>query len=161
MVSCESCHRGLLRLHSSRHDHALTSSRHEIAAAWDAELIVVNQAAEGLVGFQPLDGVGDPVPIPDADDDPVLNGAFPASGTIETPVRLYGYAFEDQDRPRFNDKRSSRIFGIEVIDLPPVGEIFCAYGVVAIDTPLGPGEVVVREPNDDRSNPLPFTVFED
>lgn len=114
------------------------------------------EAAEGLVGFQPLDVVGDPIPFAD-DDTPQLFGAFPSSGGVETPVRIYGINFTDDALPRFLERFSTRVFDIRPFDLPGVGEILCARAVVFVGTPAGDGAVSLREFGR-NSNELPFRV---
>jgi hypothetical protein len=116
-------------------------------------VLVGSEAAEGVVGFQPLDDQGVAVPLPTRT---TLFAAFPASGGIETPVKFYGVDFSIDGRPHFNDRSATRLFGIEVVNVPPIGDILRGFGVVFEGTRTEAGDV--RLIDDDQSNRLPFTV---
>ncbi|MHC4549850.1 MAG: IPT/TIG domain-containing protein [Planctomycetota bacterium] len=118
-------------------------------------VLVDDEAAEGLVGFQPLDAGGMPVPVPTAGLQ--LHAAFPAHGVIETPVALYGFNITVDAFPTFNDATSTRVIGVETINVPPVGDIVTAFGVVIPGTQPGAGTVQLDQANE-VSNALPFTV---
>jgi hypothetical protein len=117
-------------------------------------VLVGADAAEGLVGFQPLDLADQPVPAP---TDLRLFAAFPARGPEETAVLVYGADFDDDAYPVFNDKNSTRVFDVQTVVLPPVGTVLRAYAVVYRDTEPGASTMRLRE-DDRRSNDLPFTV---
>lgn len=117
-------------------------------------VLVGGDAAEGLVGFQPLDAADQPVPLP---TDLRLFAAFPARGPEETAVRVYGVDFSDEGYPVFNERNSTRVFDVRTVTLPPVGDILSAFAVVYRDTPPGAAALRLRE-GDRRSNDLPFTV---
>jgi hypothetical protein len=111
-------------------------------------------AAEGLVGFQPLDAADQPIPLP---TNLRIFAAFPARGPEETPVLVYGVGFEDDAYPVFQEYNSTRVFGVQTVTLPGVGDILSAFAVVYRNTPPGTGALRLRE-DDRRSNDLPFTV---
>jgi len=121
-------------------------------------VLVGADAAEGVLGFQPLDAADQPVPLPETD--PFLFAVMPGRGPVETPVRFYGKNFENTALPRFNGRFSSRAFGIETIDVAPVGEILAGFAVVFPGTDPGPGAFLVQDLGVD-SNELPFTVEDD
>lgn len=110
-------------------------------------------AAEGVVGFQPLDAQDTPVPAPTT---PTLCAAFPASGVGETAVVLYAFGVTENSASVFNDA-AQRLIGPTTINVDPIGDIWTAFGVVNLGTPEGAGSVQVEEASV-RSNELPFTV---
>ncbi len=116
-------------------------------------VLVGADAAEGVVGFQPLDAQDAPVPAPTA---PTLSAAFPASGVSETAVVLYAYGITVNSASVFNDA-GQRVVGATTINVDPIGDIWTAFGVVNLGTPEGAGSVQVEEASV-RSNELPFTV---
>ena len=116
-------------------------------------VLVGSDAAEGLVAFQPLDDMDQPVPAP---TNIRLHYVAPARGPIEQVVLVAGPNFTNDALPKFNNRYSSRLFNLETLDLPPVGEVFTAFAVVAPYTDPGAGTVLLRYGRD--SNALPFTV---
>lgn len=117
-------------------------------------VLVGADAAEGVVEFQPLDASDLPVP---QDAGPRLFAVFNARGPRETAVKLYGIGFDDEDFPKFSDEFSTRVFGIETVPLPLVGEVLSAYAVVSRDAPPGAGGLFLVT-DDGDTNELPFTV---
>jgi len=118
-------------------------------------VLVGGQAAEGLVGFLPLDAGSQPVVAPS--DRPLVFLVAPARGGIETPVKFFGLNFDDLALPSFNGRISTRVFGIETVDLAPVGEFLSGFAVVITDTLPGTGSFLITQQGTD-SNTLPFTV---
>ena len=118
-------------------------------------VLIGAEAAEGLVGFQPLDAFGFPVLFPEFD--PVVHAAFPAHGVVDTPVRIYGVNIDVFTFPLFNDTFSTNLFGIEPLTVPLIGEIVCTWGVVLETTDPGAGTLLV-DLLGLVSNELPFTV---
>lgn len=110
-------------------------------------------AAEGVVGFQPLDAQDAPVPAPTT---PTLFAAFPASGVSETAVVLYAYGLTANSASIFSDA-GQRVVGPTTINVDPIGDITTAFGVINLGTPEGTGTVQIEEASV-RSNALPFTV---
>jgi len=119
-------------------------------------VLVGDRAAEGLVGFLPLDGGGQPVVAPA--DRPLVFLVAPARGGIETPVKFFGLNFDDLAFPEFNGRISSRVFGVETVNLPPAGEILSGFAVVSTETLPGAGTFLITRQSQD-SNALPFTVI--
>ena len=117
-------------------------------------VLVDGVASEGLVDFQPLDGNGDPIPTPGGIR---IHAVFPAQGVIETPLRVYGTGFDNVDRTRINDRNGARVFDVQTQSFPTVGDLLRCVGVVPLNTPLGPGQIVLRSSTAD-SDALPFTV---
>jgi len=117
-------------------------------------VLVNGVASEGLVDIQPLDDNGDPIPTPGGNR---IHAVFPAQGVIETPLRVYGTGFDNTNRTRVNDRNGSRVFDVQTQTFPTVGDLLRCVGVVPLQTPLGPGQIVLRSGTAD-SNALPFTV---
>ncbi len=116
-------------------------------------VLIGNDAAEGIVGFQLLDDADEPVPLAAFMQ---LHAVFPANGSIDTPVTIYGTAIDDFVTPRFVNFEASRVFAEETITVEPIGDIVRAVGVVNIGTRDGAGEV--RLERGFVSNTLPFVV---
>jgi len=116
-------------------------------------VLVGADAAEGLVAFQPLDDMDQPVPPSTRIQ---LHYVAPAHGGLEQVVQVGGLAFTDIALPKFNNRFGSRVFNVQTVDLPPVGEILTAFAVVPLYTDPGAGAILLREGRD--SNELPFTV---
>jgi hypothetical protein len=135
-------------------DTAVTATVPAAALPGFAWVLVGADAAEGRVEFQPLDGVGAPVPFPDQLQ---IFAAFPGRGGIETLVEVWGVNFDDETVPRFNDEYAARVFGVETVTLPLVGDVVKVFAVVGVETSPGFGYVRLERGND-RSNDLPFTV---
>jgi hypothetical protein len=116
-------------------------------------VLVGTDAAEGVVGFQPLDAQDVRVPAPLT---PALSAAFPATGVVESAVTLYAYGITGLSTSVFNEM-GQRVIGVTTIDVDPIGEISTAFGIVGIGAQEGAGAVRVEEAGV-RSNELPFTV---
>jgi len=116
---------------------------------------VGDEAAEGVVGFAPLDAADAPIPLPTG---VTLFACFPAHGSRETAVRVYGVAFDNKGRPVFNDKSNLRLLGVEVEAVPNVGEILSAWAVPEPGVPVGIGDVYLQDSRRNDSNRLPFTI---
>ncbi len=117
-------------------------------------LLVGGEAAEGVVGFLPLDGAGVAVPRPTTR---LLFGVFPAHGGREAPTRVYGINFDDEDLPRFNGENGSRLFDLRTESLGLAGDVLHAFAVVHHEAPLGPGTLALSDGRN-HSPTLPFTV---
>jgi len=116
-------------------------------------VLVGTNAAEGVVGFQPLDAQDMPVPTPAT---VTLSAAFPATGVVETAVTLYAFGMTGLSSSVVNEV-GQRIIGVTTINVDPIGDISTAFGIVAPGTEEGAGAVRVDEAGI-RSNELPFTV---
>jgi hypothetical protein len=140
-----------------------TSTATEIVATVPADalpglvwVLVGDDAAEGLVDFQPLDTSDVPVPAPEGIH---LAALFPASNAREGAVLLYGLNFTNVALPYLDDRKWSRVFGIDTVTLPVVGDVLSAWVVVDPGSALGEGLLRLRE-NSVDSNELPLTVLE-
>jgi len=116
-------------------------------------VLVGTDAAEGVVGFQPLDAQDMPVPVPLT---PTLSAAFPAAGVAETAVTLYAFGLTGLSSSVVNDL-AQRVIGVATIDVDPIGDISTTFGIVGLGTPEGAGTLLVEEAGV-RSNALPFVV---
>ena len=116
-------------------------------------VLVGTNAAEGVVGFQPLDAQDMPVPIPTT---VTLSAAFPATGMYESAITLYAYGMTIAASTAFNNL-GQRIVGVTTINVDPIGDIVTGFGVVPIGAQQVPGTVRVDEPGV-ASNELPFVV---
>jgi hypothetical protein len=116
-------------------------------------VLVGDDSARGLVPFQPLDDMDQPVPRPAVIR---LHYAAPAKGGIEAVVAVAGFNFTNEAYPQFNELYSTRLFNVQTLSLPPIGDVTTAFAVVAPYTDPGPGTLMISEHDD--SNELPFTV---
>lgn len=116
-------------------------------------VVVGDDSAVGLVPFLPLDGTGTPVP---PKTDTWLFYASPARGGVEAVVTIAGLDFDDDAVPRFNDRYSSRVYNVQTVNFPLIGDVTTAFAVVFTDTEPGAATIQIRDGND--SNELPFTV---
>ena len=96
-------------------------------------------------------------PIPFGTE-PKLFAAFPGSAPIEVAVQFYGVNFDNTFLPIFNERRSPRIFGLELVDVPPIGEILSGFAVADDETIAGEGFFRIELNTAALSNDLPFTV---
>jgi hypothetical protein len=110
-------------------------------------------SAVGLVPFLPVDSTGAPLPVP---NDTWLFYCSPARGPVETVVTIAGLDFTDDAVPRFNDRYSSRVYNLQTINFPLIGDVITGYAVVYTDT--DPGVSTIQLADDGDSNELPFTV---
>ena len=117
-------------------------------------VLVGNEAAEGIVDFQPLDATGAPIPFP---TNQFIFAAFPASGVTETPVRFFGVNFDNTYVSKFNAEGYGRVIVPEVVTLPNVGNVLAAWAVPVPETPAGAGEFSI-ELGTFGSNRLPWVV---
>jgi len=119
-------------------------------------VLVRDHAAEGVVGLQPLDASGAPVPPP---DDKHIHAVFPAAAPVEAVIRIYGFDWDDDHRVEFGGQNSQRILNFQRITVDPVGELLFCYGVAGANTPPRRTNIRLKE-NDDSTNELPFVVLE-
>ena len=119
-------------------------------------VLVGDDAAEGIVDFQPLDAGGEPVPFPTTQ---YLFAAFPASGVLETPVRIWGVAFDNTYISRFSDVGQGRVIVPEIVTLPNVGDVLTAWVVPEPDVPIEAGELYLQL-GAFTTNKLPWVVEE-
>ncbi|MHC4952339.1 MAG: IPT/TIG domain-containing protein [Planctomycetota bacterium] len=119
-------------------------------------VLIDADAAHGVVGFQPLDTAGEDVPVP---TDKLICQLFPARGKRERVIRVWGYNFTGSDRALFNGEAKSRILNVNLVDVPPIGEILMAFAVPNNDTPGGSTDFTL-ENGGVESNDLPFLVEE-
>ncbi|MGQ0612659.1 MAG: IPT/TIG domain-containing protein [Planctomycetaceae bacterium] len=117
-------------------------------------LLIGGEAAEGVVGFSPLDGAGAAIPRPTTR---LLFAVFPAHGSREAPTRVYGINFDDEDLPRFSGENGSRLFDLRTESLGMAGDVLHAFAVVDPEAPLGPGTLALSD-GSNHSPTLPFTV---
>jgi len=116
-------------------------------------VIVGTDSAVGMVPFLPVDGTGAPLPTP---GDTLLFYAAPTRGPVETVVTVAGLDISEDGVLRFDNSNSSRLYNIQTVNFPLIGDVIVAYGVVATYWDPGSGTLQVREDGD--SNGLPFTV---
>jgi len=116
-------------------------------------VLVGADAAEGLVAFQPLDAADQPVPL---STDIRLHYVAPARGGLEQVVTVAGLNFTNLALPKINNRYGSRVFNVQTVSLPPVGDVVTAFAVVDPYTDAGTGTALLRYGRD--SNQLPFTV---
>ena len=117
-------------------------------------VLVDDFSAYGVVGFQPLDAMDQPVPMVQGFH---LFSCFPSSAPLQTNVQIWGLNFTVSSLPVFNDKSSSRVFGIETVDVPPIGEILTAFAVAVPSVPTGAGTLRLEQ-SGAATNDLPYTV---
>ena len=117
-------------------------------------VLIGGTAAQGTVAFQPLDDMDAPVPPPTQVH---IFALLPGNGTPETLVEIYGINFDDSAIPNINGKKTSRVFGIELLNFPLIGVVTKAFAVVHPDTPPGAATAKLAQSRTD-SNELPFTV---
>jgi hypothetical protein len=118
-------------------------------------MVLVDEfAAYGVVGFQPLDAMDQPVPMPEGFH---LFSCFPSSAPVQTAVQIWGVSFTESSVPAFNDTFSSRVFGIETTDVPPLGEILTGFAVAVPEVPTGAGTLRL-EISGAVTNELPIRV---
>jgi len=118
-------------------------------------VLIGDEAASGIVGFQPLDDMDEPILF---GTEPQIFATFPGSAPVEFAVQFYGVNFENTYRPTFNDERSEHVFGVEIVDVPPIGLILTAFAVADDRTESGDGLFVIELNSSVGSNALPFTV---
>lgn len=116
-------------------------------------VLVGEDSAVGLVPFQPLDSTGAAVPPPTRTK---LYYISPARGPVETVVTVAGFDFDDDAVPRFNGRYSSRVYNVQTINFPLIGDLTVAFAVVYTNTDPAAASVLLRDHGD--SNTLPFTV---
>ncbi|MHC4223380.1 MAG: IPT/TIG domain-containing protein [Planctomycetota bacterium] len=117
-------------------------------------VLVDDFSAYGVVGFQPLDAMGQPVEPPVSFH---LFSCFPSSAPVQTAVQIWGVNFTVSSVPYFNDASSSRVFGIEIIDVPPIGEILTGFAVAVPKVPTGAGTLRLEQ-SGAVTNELPINV---
>jgi hypothetical protein len=116
-------------------------------------VLVGTQAAEGVVGFQPLDASDVAIPAPTT---VTLSAAFPASGVSETAVTLYALNMTVESYSVFGGV-GERAVGVTTIHVDPIGDIATGFGIVGLTAESGAGTVRVEEAGV-PSNELPFVV---
>jgi hypothetical protein len=117
-------------------------------------VLVGTNAAEGVVGFQPLDAQDVRIPAPTT---VTLSAAFPATGLHETAITLYAYGMTGAGSTAFNNY-GQRVVGVATINVDPIGDIVTGFGVVPLGAEQIPGTVRIDEPGV-ASNELPFVVI--
>ena len=78
-------------------------------------VLVGPTAADGVVGFQPLDAQDVAIPVPAT---PTLSAAFPAGGVSETAVTLYAFGMTPNSASFFN-QAAQRVVGPRVMANEP------------------------------------------
>lgn len=116
-------------------------------------VLVGEDSAVGLVPFLPVDDTGTPLPQP---GDTRLFYVAPARGPVETVITIAGLDISDEAVPRFRDENSRRVYNIQTINFPLIGDVTVAYGVIA--TYWDPAVDDIELVDDGESNNLPFTV---
>ena len=119
-------------------------------------VLVGDDAAFGVVGFQPLDLNDTPVPFPTL---PKLYAAFPANGVVETPLVVYGLNYSDLALPSHNRVFWFRVLNVQTVDVDPIGEIVMANAVVGLFNEAEPGDLRLTQSSTD-TNTLPFVITE-
>ncbi len=116
-------------------------------------VLIGADSAVGMVPFLPVDGTGAPLPTP---GDTLLFYAAPARGPVETVVTVAGLEITEDAVLRFDNSNSSRLYNIQTVNFPLIGDVVVAYGVVATYWEPEAGTLQVLEQGE--SNALPFTV---
>ena len=75
----------------------------------------------------------------------------------ETPVRVFGLNLTNFAEPIFNGRVGSRIFDIQVVSDPLIGDIVSAFAIVSLGAPATTGSVSLQE-GGASTVLLPFTV---
>jgi len=119
-------------------------------------VLVGDDAAEGIVGFQPLDGAGAPVP---AATNERVEAAFPAAAPVEAVIRLYGRNFDDEYHSEWGGTNGQRILNRQVITVSPIGEIVACFAIAKSGTPARTTNIQVKK-DQSTSNHIPFVVLE-
>lgn len=116
-------------------------------------VLVGDDSAVGMVPFLPVDDTGTPLPIP---KNTRLFYAAPTRGPTETVVTVAGLDFSEDGALRFNNSNSSRLFNLQTVNFPLIGNVIVGYGVSAYYWDPEPGTLEIRDDGD--SNGLPFVV---
>jgi hypothetical protein len=116
-------------------------------------VLVGQDTAVGMVPFLPVDSLGAALPRP---GDTWLFYAAPARGPVETVVTVAGLDISDDAVLRFNNSNSGRVFNVQTVNFPLIGDVVVAYGVSADYWDPEAGILEVRDDGD--SNGLPFMV---
>jgi len=113
-------------------------------------------AAEGIVGFQPLDGTGAPVEFPPV---PWITGIFPSVALHGQATRIYGTGFNVEGIAIINYGYRSEVVGWTSVPLSgvTVGETAAAFAVVPPSAFFGDYFVSMGQYGF-VSNTLPFRV---
>ncbi|MEM8883576.1 MAG: IPT/TIG domain-containing protein [Planctomycetota bacterium] len=119
-------------------------------------VVIGDDAAEGIVGFQPLDEFGDEIPFLGTRH---IDAIFPASGPREGVIRVYGRNFDNNFRAFFNGKNPERIFNIQTVDVEPIGSTLVAFAIPNRATDGGTVNFKL-EINQVATNILPFVVVD-
>ena len=119
-------------------------------------VLIDDANAVGVVGFQPLDLMGEPVVAPEGAR---IDALSPAAGRTEAVIRVYGHAIDSVFRARWDDKNSQRVLNVQVIDVPPIGEMFVCFAIPGSSTPTGDRDFTLHKDNT-STNILPFVVLE-
>jgi len=118
-------------------------------------VLVDGIAAEGVVGLTIVDDEGARIPQPST---PHVFAVFPAVGVIETPLRIYGINFDNTASGVYNTEVGQRLLDLKTLDVPDLGPVTEALGVVGIFTLPGSAGFEVRTFQGSLSNNLPFVV---
>lgn len=117
-------------------------------------VLIGEDAAHGIVGFQPQDADGVDVPVPEQIQ---ISQLFPGSGPQEAVIRVYGYNFSNNAVSRYDGSSSSRILNVQTIDVEPIGEIRVAFAI-PYDYTSDDATQFTLEENSTTSNMLPYIL---
>jgi hypothetical protein len=117
-------------------------------------VILDADAAEGIIGFQPLDLAGEPVPISTTKR---IDAIFPARGKRETVIRVYGHVFDRNHSAFFNGATPDQVLNVQTITVSPIGDVLTCFALPNLNTAGGAVNFKLER---DRiaTNILPFVV---
>lgn len=111
-------------------------------------------AAEGIIGFQPLDLAGDPIAATAAKR---IHAIFPARGKRETVIRVYGRAYDRDHVALFNGSYPERVLNVTTINVSPIGDVLACFAVPNLQTNNGDTNFKL-EKDRTATNTLPYVV---
>ncbi|MHC4941022.1 MAG: IPT/TIG domain-containing protein [Planctomycetota bacterium] len=137
-------------------DTALTAVVPDEALPGLVWVLIDSQAAEGLVGFQPLDAMDQPIEPP---DNRHIDALFPATGRTEAVIRVYGRNYDNSFFARWDNQNSQRVLNVQTITVDPIGEMLVCFAIPGRNVPAGDRDFTLRK-DSTSTNILPFVVLE-
>jgi hypothetical protein len=116
-------------------------------------VLVGDDTAVGLVPFLPVDATGTALPIP---KDTWLFYCAPGHGPVETVCTIAGLDYDNDTVPRINNRKGAKVFNVQTVNFPLIGDVIVAYSVV--DPYTKPAASTIELLRHGTSNALPFTV---
>jgi len=119
-------------------------------------VLVGDDAAEGIVAFEPLDATGEPYGWP---RERHIFAVFPAQAKVESVVRIYGYDYDDEYRAEWGGTDGQRVFNVQRLTVEPIGDIVTCFACAKRSTPVRRTNIQIKQ-DPESSNHLPFVVLE-